>query len=153
MMGERCTILFSEALSTLRITLYKLIGEGSDVLLRAIGKDMGAKYSQLVVKQFPELKEVGKKTLIHELCSIILRNTGFGSIDILDIDFEKPFMQAIIRDAPSGRTVKSGPILYHLEAGMLAGILGEIFGMEMAVVSNTILENGKGNKVTIERVE
>ncbi|NOZ77507.1 MAG: hypothetical protein GXO65_07640 [Euryarchaeota archaeon] len=153
MMGERCTVLFSEALSTLRITLFKLIGDGSDLLLREIGKDMGIRYSQLVLENFPELNDVGKKTLVHELCSIILRNTGFGSIEILDIDFEEPSMEAIIADAPSGLTVKSGPIFYHFEAGMLAGILREIFKTEMTVTSHTILENGRSNKVAIGKVE
>jgi predicted hydrocarbon binding protein len=153
MMGERCTILFSESISTLRLSLYKLIGDGSDLLLRVIGKDMGKKYAQLVVKQFPELMRVSQKTLIHELCSIILRNTGFGDIEISKLDIKEREMKAIIKDAPSGMTIKSGPVIYHFEAGMLAGILEEIFKEEMVVVGHVYSDDKNGYEVTIKRVE
>lgn len=153
MMGERCTILFSETISTLRLSLYKLIGDGADILLRVIGKDMGKKYAQLVIKQFPELIEVSQKTLIHELCSIILRNTGFGNIEILELDLKKQEMRTVIREAPSGMTIKTRPPIYHFEAGMLAGILEEIFKREMAVIGHVLIEEKDSYEVTIGRVD
>ena len=153
MMNERCTIIFSETLSTLRLSLYKLIGEGSEMLLRLIGKDMGKKYAQLVLKQYPELNEVSKRTQIYELCSIILRNTGFGKIKILDLDVSKPEMRAIIEDAPSGLGIKSLPPIYNLEAGMLCGILEEIFGKEMIISGYKFNESEENYELTITKVE
>lgn len=153
MMNERCTIIFSEALSTLRISLYKIIGEGSEMLLRLIGRDMGKKYAQLVLKQYPELNEVSKRTRIYELCSIILRNTGFGKIKILELDVVKPEMKAIIEDAPSGLGIKSLPPIYNLEAGMLCGILEEIFGKEMIISGYNFNENEDSYELTITKVE
>lgn len=153
MMNERCTIIFSEALSTLRFSLYKVIGDSAELLLRIIGKEMGRKYAQLVIKQFPELKTVSRRTLIHELCSIILRNTGFGKIEILDINLEKPEMKAIIMDAPSEMTVKSKPTINNLEAGMLSGILEEIFKKEMAVAGYSYNQEKNNYEVTIRQVE
>ncbi len=153
MMNERCTIIFSETLSTLRLSLYKIIGEGSEMLLRLIGRDMGKKYAQLVLKQYPELSEVSEQTRIYELCSIILRNTGFGQIEILELDTELPSMRAIIRDAPSGLGVKSLPPVYNLEAGMLCGILEEIFNMEMFVAEYRFNESEENYELTITKVE
>jgi predicted hydrocarbon binding protein len=150
MMGERCTILFSESLGALRLSLYKLIGDGADLLLRVMGKDMGKKYAEIVLKQFPELQEVSQKTVVYELCSIILRNTGFGDIEILELDLKEAQMKAIIKDAPSGLTTKSGPVIYHFESGMLAGILEEIFNEEMTVASYSY--NGADYEFIIKKV-
>lgn len=152
LMNEKCTIFFSETIGTLRKSLYKVIGEGSELILRLIGRDLGKKYAQLVFKQFPELKEVSRVVRVHELCSIILRNTGFGTIKILELDVKKPLLKAVIRDAPSGMNFADLPTAYNLEAGMVGGILEEIFGVEMAVLEHKYNEDEEEFEVTLRRV-
>ncbi|GCC11275.1 hypothetical protein IPdc08_01326 [archaeon] len=152
LMNEKCTIFFSETISILRESLHRVIGEGSELVLRVIGRDMGKKYAQLVMKQFPELEDVSKITQIHELCSIILRNTGFGKIKILELDLKKPFFKAVIKDAPSCLNFSSRPTTYNLEAGMLSGILGRILGVEMAVAECEYNKEEDNYEVTLRRV-
>ncbi len=152
LMNERCTIFFSEAIGVLRRSLYKVIGEGSELILRLIGKDMGKKYAQLVLKQFPELRDVSKVTQIHELCSIILRNTGFGEIKILEINTEQPLLRAIIKDAPSGSGFPSSTT-YNLEAGMLSGILEVILDKEVVVSDYKYNEEEDNYEVVLKGVE
>ncbi|GBE55799.1 MAG TPA: hypothetical protein ENH28_02395 [Euryarchaeota archaeon] len=152
LMNEKCTIFFSETISILRESLYRVIGEGSELVLRVIGRDMGKKYAQLVMKQFPELEDVSKTTQIHELCSIILRNTGFGKIKILELDLKKPLFKAVIKDAPSCLTFSSRPTTYNLEAGMLSGILGRILDVEMAVAECEYNKEEDNYEVTLRRV-
>lgn len=152
LMNARCTIFFSETISTLRKSLYKVIGEGSELILRLMGKDMGKKYAQLVFKQFPELKDMSRKVQIHELCSIILRNTGFGVIKILELDEKKPLLKAVIKDAPSGVNFAHLPTTYNLEAGMVGGILEEIISVEIAVSEYKYNEDEGEFEVTLRRI-
>lgn len=125
MMGEPCTILFSESLSALRVAIQRLVGTGAGAALRAIGKEMGMRHAQIILRQYPEIRDLHPETQIYELCSIILRNMGWGNIEILSLDLEGGVVEIRLRDHPTAIQWEDEEPICHLEAGLVSGILDE----------------------------
>ena len=135
LMDEPCLILFSESFAALRDGVQKLVGTGAGAILMEIGKSMGLKYTELIFKHYPELKQLDIETQIYEMCSIILRNSGWGKIDISYSDIESNMYKVHLCDHPSGLIIKESDVpMCHLEAGLISGVLESITGSKENVV-------------------
>ena len=135
LMGEPCLILFSESFVALRDSVQKLVGSGAGAILKEVGKSMGLKYAELVFRKYPELKLLAIETQIHELCSIILRNSGWGTIDVSSSDVEFKKFNIHLCGHPSGLVIKESDVpMCHLEAGLISGVLEIITGTKEHVV-------------------
>lgn len=136
MMGEPCTILFTESCAAFKNTVQKMLGSGAGALLREVGKDMGKKYAKLTFKNYPELRELDVETQISELCSIILRNTGWGKIEFIDIDFDSNSSIFRLCGHPSSfKEHSEDEPVCHMEAGLISGILEVILGKKETAVN------------------
>ena len=135
LMGEPCLILFSESFAALRDGVQKLIGTGAGAVLMEVGKSMGLKYAELTFKHFPELKQLDIETQVHEMCSIILRNSGWGKIDISYSNIDSNIYNVHLCGHPSGLIVKESDVpMCHLEAGLISGVLEYVTGSRENVV-------------------
>lgn len=135
LMGEPCLILFSDSFAALRSSVQRLVGSGAGAVLKEIGKDMGLQYAELTFKQFPDLKLLDVETQIYEMCSIILRNSGWGTIEITDLDIKLNKTTVHLCGHPSGRVRKDTDIpSCHLEAGLISGVLEVITGVKESVI-------------------
>ncbi|MBW6469717.1 MAG: hypothetical protein K0A90_00670 [Methanosarcinaceae archaeon] len=135
LMGEPCLILFSESFAALRDGVQKLVGAGAGAILMEVGKSMGLKYAELTFKRFPELKLLDIETQIHEMCSIILRNSGWGKIDISYSSTDSNMYKVHLCGHPSGLITKESDIpMCHLEAGLISGVLEILTGTRENIV-------------------
>lgn len=129
MMGEPCTILFTESCASFKNTVQKIVGSGAGAILREVGYEMGKQYARLTYKHFPDLKELDIETQITELCSIILRNTGWGIIEFKSIDLENHSISFRLCNHPSSFIKKEDDEpTCHMEGGMVSGIIEVIVG-------------------------
>ena len=135
MMGEPCTILFTESFASFTNTVLKFLGSGAGAILREVGYDMGKRYAELTYKQFPDLRELDIETQIIEISSIILRNTGWGNIDFTNIDLENHSVSFKLCNHPSSvmQREDDDPTC-HLEGGLVSGVIEIILGEKQTAV-------------------
>lgn len=154
MMGEPCTILFTESFASFKHTVQKYLGTGSGAILREVGYEMGKHYAGLTYKHFPELKELDIETQILELSSIILRNTGWGNIDFTDIDFDNHSVSFKLCNHPSSITQeKDDGAICHMEGGLVSGIIEFILGEKQTAVDFSCDHEHKCCKIEIKSVK
>ncbi|MCL7414234.1 MAG: hypothetical protein M8353_11600 [ANME-2 cluster archaeon] len=135
MMGEPCTILFTESFASFTNIVQKIVGSGAGAILREVGYEMGKRYAELTFKQYPELRELDVETQILELCSIILRNTGWGTIEITNLDFENKSMLFRLCNHPSSVLEREDKEpTCHFEGGLVSGIIEVIFDEKQTAV-------------------
>lgn len=154
MLGEPCTILFTESLAALNCAVLKLVGTGAGAILREIGKNMGRQFARLTLRQFPQLTEMDIETQINEVACIILRNNGWGRIDFTSIDMENHTFTLNLFQHPSSRfRDENGQIKCHLEAGLISGILEIILNDNKIPVKLSSDYDKKCCVITINNVE
>ena len=152
LMGEPCLILFRDSFAALRSSVQRLVGSGAGAVLKEIGKDMGIRYAELTFKQLPKLKDLDIKTQIFEMCSIMLRNNGWGNIEITDLNIELNTTTINLRGHPSGCVQKDTDVpSCYLEAGLISGILEVITGEKESVVGFSCKQEDPCYTINIEK--